>query len=210
MLFVAFGPDSFSQNHAFSDEIENFKQQDNIQKPKENAILFVGSSSFRMWDSIQNYFPGFPIINRGFGGSSLRDVIYYADDIIFPYRPKQIVIYCGENDLTEPNVDAATVSDRFKILFEMIRKQFQEIPVVFVSIKPSPVRKQHRASVEAANASIRYYLTQQTNTAFVDVYQLMLNSDGKPKPEIFKSDSLHMNEKGYFIWKNAIGPYLKK
>lgn len=200
----------FAQKHAFAKEIEKYQQQDKVQMPKENQILFVGSSSFRMWDSIQNYFPDFHVINRGFGGSTLIDVIYYADDIIFPYQPKQVVIYCGENDLTEPNVDAAVVSDRFKILFEMIRKHYPDIPVVFVSIKPSPSRKKHRESSEAANAAIEYFLSHVKNTSFVDVYSLMLDANGNPKPEIFKSDSLHMNAKGYQIWKKAITPSLIK
>lgn len=209
-FFVCITTNLLAQEHPFSKEIEKYQQQDKNKMPQKGEILFVGSSSFRMWDSIQNYFPDFRIINRGFGGSSLKDVIYYSDDIIFPYQPKQVVIYCGENDLTEANVDASVVSDRFKILFEMIRKHYPGIPIVFVSIKPSPSRKKFRESSEAANAAIRYFLSQQNNTFFVDVYSLMLDSHGNPKPEIFKSDSLHMNSKGYQIWKKAITPHLIK
>lgn len=201
---------SFAQQHAFSNEVAAFKQEDKKHGRIEGTILFVGSSSFRMWDSLQSYFPSYAILNRGFGGSTLKDVIYYADDIIFPYRPKQIVIYCGENDLTEPNVGEAVVFDRFKILFEMIRKQFTDIPILFISIKPSPSRKQFRASVESTNASIKYFLSQQKHTGFIDVYHLMLNEKGNPKPEIFKSDSLHMNKNGYDIWQRAIAPHLIK
>lgn len=200
----------FSQRHAFADEISAFKNQDKSQMPAKNEILFVGSSSFRMWTDVQKDFPEFKIINRGFGGSSLSDVIYYADDIIFPYQPKQVVIYCGENDLTEHNVDASVVYDRFKILFEMIRKHYPEIPITYVSMKPSPSRKGNRPAMEAGNASIRYYLLSQKNTSYVDVYHLMLNDLGNPKPEIFRGDSLHMNAAGYQIWKKAIEPHLVK
>ncbi len=87
------------QHPAFWEEIQIFKKQDSIHFPTKHAILFVGSSSFTKWTDVQNYFPKYKIINRGFGGSSLSDVIRYADDIIFPYHPKQVVIYCGENDL---------------------------------------------------------------------------------------------------------------
>lgn len=201
---------AFSQQHVFSDEIKNFKAQDQQQMADNNAILFVGSSSFRMWTDVQDYFPGYKIINRGFGGSSLSDVIYYADDIIFPYQLRQVVIYCGENDLAEPNVDASVVYDRFKILFQLIRKHYPGIPVTYVSMKPSPGRKRNRPSMEAGNAAIRYYLSNQKNTSYVDVYHLMLNDLGNPKPEIFRSDSLHMNANGYAIWKKAIEPHLVK
>ncbi len=102
----------------------------------------MGSSSFRMWKNVQQDFPGYTIINRGFGGSSLPDVINYADEIIFPYEPKQIVIYCGENDLAASDtVTAQMVVDRFKALFFLIRDRMPDVPVVFVSIKPSPSRE---------------------------------------------------------------------
>jgi hypothetical protein len=89
----------FAQQQPFYDEIQNFKNLDSVSPPPQNAILFVGSSSFTKWTDVQSYFPNYTIINRGFGGSSLPDVIRYANDIIIPYHPKEIVIYCGENDL---------------------------------------------------------------------------------------------------------------
>ncbi len=210
LIFCFLSPNIFAQQHAFEKEIAKFRQQDQAAMPKAGQILFVGSSSFRKWDSVQSYFPDFHILNRGFGGSTLKDVIYYADDIIFPYRPKQIVIYCGENDLVEPNVDAAVVADRFKVLFDLIRKHDPEVPVLFIAIKPSPSRRMHRESVEAANASIRYFLSLQKKASFVDVYHPMLEPNGRAKSEIFNSDSLHMNAKGYQIWKKEITPYLVK
>src|SRR5580765_3891060 len=123
----------------FIDDIKVFKKQDSISFPPKQAILFVGSSSFTKWKDVADYFPGYTIINRGFGGSSLPDVIRYADDIIFPYQPKQIVIYCGENDLAASDtVSAQTVFERFKTLYEMIRKRLATEKIVYVSIKPSP------------------------------------------------------------------------
>jgi lysophospholipase L1-like esterase len=160
---------------------------------------------------VQDYFPGYTIINRGFGGSSLPDVIRYANDIIIPYHPKQIVIYCGENDLAaSDNVTEDTVFNRFKILFELIRSKLKDVPIVYVSIKPSPSRAKLRPKMEEANSMIKEYLGEQRNTAFVDVYFLMLNGDYAPVPEIFREDSLHMNAKGYAIWQKAIQPYLIK
>src|SRR6187549_2560140 len=106
----------------FWKDIQNFKKQDSISFPPKNAILLIGSSSFTKWTDVQDYFPGYKIINRGFGGSSLPDVIRYANSIIFPYHPKQIVIYCGENDFAASDtVTTQEVFKRFKILFNLIR-----------------------------------------------------------------------------------------
>lgn len=198
------------QQYPFYNDIQAFKHQDSLNKPAGNEILFIGSSSFTYWHDVQNYFPGRPIINRGFGGSSLPDVIRYADDIIFSYHPKQIVIYCGENDLASSDtITAATVVQRFQTLFSMIRKQMPEVPLVFISIKPSPSRKHLMPKMEEANRSIKKFLRKQRNTSFVDVYHKMLNKDGSIKEELFKEDQLHMKANGYAIWQKALEPVLK-
>ncbi len=195
----------------FFDEIRAFKIEDSLHKPPQHAILFVGSSSFRKWTDVQSYFPGYKIINRGFGGSSLPDVIRYADDIIFPYNAKEIVIYCGENDFAaDSTLPAETVFERFKILYGMIRKNMPIVPVVFVSIKPSPSRREYWNKMIAANKLIKDYIGTQTHISFIDVYSLMMSDQQQTKPEIFLSDSLHMNAKGYAIWQKAIKPYLIK
>src|SRR5450432_3914149 len=112
----------------FYSDIARFKKQDSMHFPPKHAILFVGSSSFTKWTDVQDYFPGYTIINRGFGGSTLPDVIRYADDVIFPYQPKQIVIYCGENDLASSDtVSAQTVVERVKTLFGVIRKKLGNV-----------------------------------------------------------------------------------
>lgn len=133
---------ALSQQPAFYDDIQRFKHDDSIAFPPQNAILFVGSSSFTKWTDVQDYFPSYKIINRGFGGSRLLDVITYADDIVFPYHPKQIVIYCGENDLAySDTVSAQTVTNRFTTLFDIIRSLWDTIPIAFISLKPSPAVK---------------------------------------------------------------------
>lgn len=195
----------------FYDEIRAFKIQDSLHKPPQNAILFVGSSSFRKWTDVQSYFPGYTIINRGFGGSTLPDVIRYANDIIFPYHPKQIVIYCGENDFAaDSTTTAEIVFERFKTLYGMIREKMPIVPVDFVSIKPSPSRRGYWTKMIEANRLIKDYISKQKNTSFINVFDLMLNDNKQPKPEIFTNDSLHMNANGYKIWQKAIQPYLVK
>ena len=196
---------------AFAGEIKAFKQQDSLHMPPPNEILFVGSSSFRKWTDVQSYFPNTPIINRGFGGSTLPDVIYYANDLIFPYKPKQIVIYCGDNDFASSDtVTAAIVFSRFNKLYYLIRKEMPVVDIVFVSIKPSPSRRKFMKEEVVANKLISDFISHQEHAKFVDVYSRMLLPDGDPMPDIFLSDSLHMNAKGYAIWKKEIGPVLMR
>lgn len=190
-------------------EIQAFKEQDSLQAPPKAPILFVGSSSFRLWKNVQADFPGYPILNRGFGGSTLPDVIKYADDIIFPYSPKQIVIYCGENDIASDAVTAQAVLDRLQQLFTLIRKTMHQVPIAFVAMKPSPSREKYHTKLAEANQLIKNYLAQQTQAAFIDIYPLMLEN-GKPDESLYLNDRLHMNAKGYAIWQKAILPYLKK
>lgn len=198
------------QKPPFWNEIQQFEQQDSLQMPPKDAILFTGSSSIRMWDSLQQAFPKYTVINRGFGGSTLPDLKRYLSAIVFPYQPKQIIIYSGENDIAMDTVKAPEILERFKEVYQAIRKKMPQVPLVYISIKPSPSRKQYDAIVKEANNLIRTHIQQQQNIQFADVYPLMLDSKNKPKPEIFLQDSLHMNNNGYRIWKKALTPYLIK
>jgi lysophospholipase L1-like esterase len=171
----------------------------------------VGSSSFTKWRDVQNYFPGFTILNRGFGGSTLTDLLRYEEDVIFKYDPKQIVIYCGENDLAASDtVTAAMVFDRFKTLLSEIRAVYPNVPVVFISLKPSPSRWHLKDKEIAANKMIEKYLKKQRDVKFVSVWSAMLGPDRRPMPDIYISDNLHMNAKGYAIWQKLLQPYLIK
>jgi lysophospholipase L1-like esterase len=195
----------------FWNEIAEFKRRDSLQHPPVNAILFVGSSSFRKWTTVQADFPGYTIINRGFGGSTFEDVIHYAGDIIYPYRPKQVVIYCGDNDLVvENNASGKKVYKKFQHLYELIRKHLGNVDILYVSIKPSPSRERLMPEMELANDLIRNFMAERSHAAFVDVYHLMLNAQGHPMDDLFIGDKLHMNEKGYKLWQQAILPYLDK
>ena len=200
-----------AQGPAFYDEIAAFKKQDSIAPPPKGAILFVGSSSFRFWTNLSSSFPGYKVINRGFGGSSLPDVTRYAGDIIFPYHPRQIVIYCGDNDLAASDtVTTKTVYNRFLVLYTTIRSGMPQVDILYVSIKPSPSRERLMPRMEEANRLIAGFIQAEAHAAFVDVYHLMLTPDGHPIDELFRGDKLHMNAKGYLIWQKAILPWLVK
>jgi lysophospholipase L1-like esterase len=199
------------QKPAFWDDIQAFKKQDSVSFPPKNAILFIGSSSFTMWKDVQQYFPSYRIINRGFGGSSLTDVIRNANDIILPYQPKQIVIYCGENDVAASDtVTGKLVFNRFKQLFTIIRNRYPKVKVTYVSMKPSPSRQLLLSKMINGNELIKKYLSSKKRTSYVDVYKEMIDDEGKPRPDLFLDDNLHMNKTGYAIWHKFIEPHLLK
>jgi lysophospholipase L1-like esterase len=207
LLFVSI--DANAQR--FADEIATFKKADSVSYPFQNQhpIVFTGSSSFRKWENIQSYFPGYPILNRGFGGSTLPDMIFYANEIIIKYVPRQVIIYCGENDLaSSDSITAKIVLQRFKQLFSLLRQDLPNASIAFVSIKPSPSRQKIQPQVIEANRLIRKFLKHKSGTAYIDIYKAMLNKDGTMRQELFIADNLHMNEKGYTIWQKIIEPYL--
>lgn len=202
---------AFYRGKPFYDAIRDFQQADSLQMPASKSILLIGSSSFTYWKDVATYFPGYRIVNRGFGGSSLPDLIRYQDYIIYPYDPKQILIYCGENDFAAADtVTVTTVVNRFKQLFWDIRVRLPRVPISYISMKPSPSRAALLPKFKEANQQIKAFLATQKGTTYIDVYQAMLQSDGRPIGEIFTSDSLHMNPKGYLIWQKQIRYHLKK
>ena len=206
--FMVFGQEA---GYPFSADIRHFKETDSINPPPQHAILFAGSSSFTIWKDVQDYFPGYAIINRGFGGSTLADQIHYASDIIFPYSPCQVVIYCGENDLASSDtVTEDMVLDRFTYLFNLIRARLPDARISYICMKPSPSRWHLAEKMTEANFNIRLFLEFQENADFVNVWDKMLDQDNLPDSSLFLEDMLHMNAKGYAIWQKAIQPVLIK
>jgi lysophospholipase L1-like esterase len=200
-----------AQTPPYWNEIKAFKHGDSIRFPPPKSILFVGSSSFRVWKTLQEDFPDRTVINRGFGGSSFPDVIRYVDDIITPYTPRQVVVYCGDNDLAEADsITPEMVKERFRELFQRIRKRLPKTNIAFVSIKPSPSRQRLLPKIVEANALIKTFLQGQRRAAFINIYDEMLDTQGNPRKELFVADMLHMNAEGYSIWKKTIRPYLIK
>lgn len=200
-----------AQGLPFQNDINTFKQVDLVSPPSKNQILFVGSSSFTLWKDVQQDFPGFPILNRAFGGSNLLDVIRYAPDIISPYKAKQVVIYCGENDLAgDTTVSGQEVFRRFKRLVRIIRKDKEDRPILYVSMKPSPSRLHLIHKFKVGNHKIRRHCSNHKNMNYANIYDAMLDATYQPRQELFLEDKLHMTRSGYEIWKKVIAPYLVK
>jgi lysophospholipase L1-like esterase len=193
-------------------EVEQFKKSDSIVMPPKGQIVFAGSSSFTKWKDVAMYFPGYPIINRGFGGATLVDLIYFADEAIIKYQPRQIFIYCGENDMADVDtVSPATVLDRFKTLHHILLKKLpRTTKIIFVSIKPSIARWHLEPKYIETNKMIEAYIATQKNMQFLDVHSAMLDEHKEVLKDIFIADKLHMNAKGYQIWQKIFAPNLKK
>ena len=207
VLMVFYSATAISQ--PFINEIKAFRRADSIAKPPQNAILLIGSSSFTNWKNVATYFPNHTIINRGFGGSSLPHMTLYAEDIIFKYNPKQIIIYCGENDLTGgPSITADTVFERVKKLHQLIRSRYKKVTISYISMKPSPSREKYLETMQKSNRLIKTFMEQQKKSNYIDVYNSMLDDNGNILTHIFLSDKLHMNAEGYKIWQGIIAPYL--
>lgn len=194
----------------FKQEIVQFQKSDSIVMPPKGQIVFAGSSSFTKWKDVAMYFPGYPIINRGFGGATLVDLIYYVDEAIIKYQPSQVFIYCGENDMADVDtVSPATVLQRFKTLHTILLKKLPKTTkVVFVSLKPSIARWHLESKFIEANKLIEGYIATQKNMQYLDVHTAMLDDNKEVFKDIFIADKLHMNPKGYLIWQKQFVPYL--
>jgi lysophospholipase L1-like esterase len=190
----------------FEPEIKAFEAADRTNPPPKNAILFVGSSTIRLWKTLAQDFPDLKVINRGFGGSHLSDSTFFADRIILPYQPKTIVLYAGDNDLAAGKTPEQVFAD-CQAFIQKIRAKLPETRIVYLSIKPSPSRWHLKDQIQAANRMISGL--KDDRLLFIDTYSPMLNPDGQPRAELFQKDNLHMNAEGYKLWTSLIKPYLK-
>jgi len=186
-----------------------FAAIDATDPPPAHPIVFTGSSSIRMWSSLRADFPGKPLLNRGFGGSQIRDVVWYADNVAIRYRPRQIVVYCGDNDIDARRSPQQVVSD-FHAFVARIRRDLPEVPIAWISIKPSVARATQLGAQREANALVKAAAAGMRDVEYIDVFTPMLDASGQPRPELFVDDGLHMNRTGYALWRNIIGPYLEE
>ncbi|WP_326983016.1 GDSL-type esterase/lipase family protein [Chryseobacterium sp. MYb264] len=190
-------------------DIQEFKKLDQETVPPKDAILLIGSSSFTKWTDVASYFPDKTIINRGFGGSRLIDLNYYADDLL-NYQPKQIIIYCGDNDFADnEKLKAKVVVDRFKTFYKKIRTKFPNIEVDYISIKFSPSREKLWPQMKEANKQIAAFMKKQPKSGYIDITKGMEDANGNVRKDLFVEDMLHMTPAGYEIWANAMKPYMK-
>jgi lysophospholipase L1-like esterase len=192
----------------FASEINAFAHEDSVNPPPHAAALFVGSSSIRFWTTLAEDFPGVPTINRGFGGSRMDDVLRYDDRIVFPYQPRAIVLYEGDNDLQDGRTPARIAGDVADFLAQ-VRRRLPGTRVICISVKPSPSRWALVDQMRETNALLQAVVEHDTAARYVDVFTPMLGANGRPRPELFRDDSLHMTRAGYELWRDLVAPELK-
>ena len=208
VAFTAIGQALQSPENKWETEIKRFEEADRQNPPPKGAVLFVGSSSIRLWQSLGKDFPGIKVINRGFGGSELADSTFYVDRIVIPYRPKMVVLYAGDNDLASGKTPQQVFED-YKAFVERVHQKLPATRIAFISIKPSPARASLLQSMKDANGMIKAYATHARKLIYIDVFTPMLGKDGSPRPELFGPDRLHMNSEGYRLWKTVVAPSIR-
>lgn len=192
----------------FKSQINAFDSLDNCYLPKGNIVLFVGSSSFRMWNEAANVFSKYHAVNRGFGGSHFSDVHYFFDELIVRYSPKTILLYEGDNDIAHGK-SPERVRDDFKKLVDRIKSETTVENIALVSIKPSPARWNISNKMIDANNLMKEYCANQPDVSFIDIWPLMLNADNKPDKQLYIGDGVHMNQCGYKLWEKKMLEYLE-
>jgi lysophospholipase L1-like esterase len=204
----AVAQNNYQRSHLWEKEITAFALSDKKDFPKKGKVLFVGSSSIRGWRTLQKDFPSIYTINRGFGGSHLEDVNFYLSQIVFPYKPELIVLYAGENDIVAGK-SVETVYNDFKVFVSSVRKKLPKSRLIVVSLKPSPARWDFAPKFKELNDLIKTEAEKDKHLLFVDVWTPMSDEKGDPKKDIFLGDKLHMNAKGYEIWRETLAPKIK-
>lgn len=190
----------------FADQIAAFDREDSARPPPADAIVFSGSSSIRRWTSLTNDFAGWPVLNRGFGGSTMSDLLERFDRVIGVYRPRAVVLYCGENDIALGR-DATETANDYVELLRRCRQVRPDMKILVVLMKPSPKRWHLWPQMAIANQRIEQ-ICAGADVATLDVAPAMLGPNGEPRPELYVEDRLHTSAAGYRIWSERIRDWL--
>lgn len=190
--------------------IERFVKEDKDDPPPANAILFTGSSSIRFWESLAEDMAPHPVINRGFGGSMIHQVLHYMDQIVLPYRPAAIFLYAGENDIAglvfTRRHSAEEVCENFRAFCRRVHDELPGTPIYYISIKPAKRRQKFWPEMRRANQLIKSVCDSDRRLHYIDIVPAMQDDKGQTRGELFRYDGVHMNEQGYAVWTRVIRP----
>ncbi|MBN8482432.1 MAG: hypothetical protein J0L88_12690 [Xanthomonadales bacterium] len=212
LLFVGTGIAAHAQRapaERWEAEIAAFEAADRTDPPAPGGVVFIGSSSIRFWNTLASDFPGVRIVQRGFGGSEVRESTRYAGRIVIPYRPRLVVMYAGDNDLAEGRSPAQVRGD-VAAFVARIRADLPEVAFAWIAIKPSPARANLLDAAREANTLVTAWARTVRNAEVIDVFTPMLAGDGQPREDLYGPDRLHMNRAGYALWIERIAPVLGK
>jgi len=206
-LFVVAHAEPVPTTSKWEKEIVGIEAKDQAKPIGKGGIVFVGSSSIRLWSTLAEDFPKHRVVNHGFGGSMVSDSVQYADRLVTALEPRLVVMYAGGNDINAGKTPETVAAD-FHAFVDKVRAKLPDAEIMFISIAPNPARWKQIEQVKQANSLIADYCGKTPKLKFVDVFSSMLGPDGLPKPDIYRDDKLHMNPKGYEIWTGIIGPLL--
>lgn len=192
----------------WSSEVHAFEAADRLHPPHRGSVVFVGSSSIARWPDLSNAYPGISVVQRGFGGAEMAQVVYYAPRIVIRYAPHVVVVYAGDNDLANGK-SPQDILQSFKELVKLVHASLPTTRIAFVSIKPSLARWSMSDSIRATNRLVKDFVASDERLSYVDIFTAMLGTGGLPRPDLFDRDSLHMNAAGYKIWKRHIEPVVR-
>ena len=184
-----------------------FAAEDAASPPPDRPVVFTGSSSVRMWETLAADFPGVPVLNHGFGGSQVRDATWHLEQVALRYRPRQVVLYAGDNDIDAGRTPEQVLAD-VQSFVAALRAQLPGVRIGYLAIKPSPLRIDQLPRQREANARVREWAATQTGVDFIDVATPMLDAAGQPRAELFLGDRLHLNADGYALWREVVSPYV--
>jgi hypothetical protein len=199
--------DSAAVKAPFEDEIEAFEASDKIDPPRSGGVVFVGSSSIRLWPNLAADFAEANVIQRGFGGSELWQVVKYAPRIVLPYCPERVVLYAGDNDIAAGRSPEQVLAD-YRDFVTLVHRALPKTRIAFVSIKPSGSRWTLIDKIRRANELVREYSSSDPLLTYVDVFDPMLGSSGTPNGGLFAADSLHLSTSGYALWRELLAPFV--
>ncbi len=201
------GDDRPQGSERWESVISRFEEQDREMPPQQGGVLFVGSSSIRLW-KLDRHFPELQPLNRGFGGSEVADSLHFADRIVLPYAPRVIVLYAGDNDIAGGKTPCEVHGDYLRFV-DVVREHLPETRIVYVAIKPSIKRWSLVHKMRAANALILATCADDAHLVFVDIDTPMIGDNGEPRSELFVQDGLHLSEVGYELWTELVKPHLQ-
>ncbi len=194
---------------AWEGDIRKFEKRDKITPPPEHPVVFSGSSSFTLWNTLEQEMAPLPALNRGFGGSKIADVVYFTDRIVIPYRPRAVVLFAGTNDIAYPRPKTAReVFEGYRAFVSCVQAALPDTPIYYISITPTPARWKLWPVAFEANCLIWEHTLTDPRLRFIDLTPAILGKDGKPDRSLFRMDRLHPNREGYQRWLETIKPVL--
>jgi len=207
LVLLLLASSSVMGQYAFENEIRNYEKQDSISLPKKGQILFIGSSSFRIWKTFSTDLAGISAINRGFGGSTMTDALYYFDRMVVKYAPSTVVVYEGDNDLAKGK-SPEELAKEYEDFSNRLKKALPKTKLVYLAVRPSLSRIAIVDKQKQFNGWLEKYCKSQKGRFFLDMHSPFYLPDGTLMPDIFVTDRLHLNEKGYQIFSAKIREFI--